>query len=371
MKNNDPDNDRLAILILSSRTQLEKKIPAAMQTLLAENKIPKFEVTVWNQGLFRAGQAPLNAFLKRLLWFDAAIVVLGDDDFRLDPDTNEKHPVPRDNVIFELGACMARFSKDRTFMVCPKSKEVVLPSYFKGIPVEYYDDARMDGQIIPAVAVAVNNIVTRLESFDATAHFASLPAAGLAFGYCDNFVKPAYDIFAAGAEGKLRKELEKKGKREFVAFAPPSKFKIHVVVPERPINRDSVQKLFLADDDGTLDAGAILREQANRIKRRKIRFGKYQLSMANGRDISIYATVNEADKRFLVFDVPTTLMTTLTAIDKVSKFWEGADKPFEDKLAEREAVTFRRAISGVVKDRQLAADVAVISMYEFEKIAFD
>jgi hypothetical protein len=73
----------------------------------------------------------------------------------------------------------------------------------------------------------------------------------------------------------------------------------------------------------------------------------------------------------LVFDVPTTLMTTLTAIDKVSKFWEGAAKPFEERLAGREAITFRRAISGVVKDRQLATDVEVVSMEEFEKMAFE
>jgi hypothetical protein len=147
--------------------------------------------------------------------FDAAIIVLGDDDFRLDPGTSEKQPIPRDNVIFELGARMARVSKDRTFMVCPRSKAVVLPSYFTGIPVEYYDDARMDGEFVPAGGVAVNNIVTRLDSVDST-----LPAAGLAFGYCDNFVKPACDVFAAGSEGKLRREVERDGKREFYRVRP-------------------------------------------------------------------------------------------------------------------------------------------------------
>src|SRR5690348_594413 len=124
------DGERLSLLILSSRSQLEKGTPGAIQQLLEQKG--RFEVTVWNQGLFRNGQSPLNSFLKKLLWFDAAIVVLGDDDFRVDPTTNKTQPVPRDNVVFELGACMARFSKDRTFMVCPKSREVVLPTYFRG-----------------------------------------------------------------------------------------------------------------------------------------------------------------------------------------------------------------------------------------------
>jgi ferric-dicitrate binding protein FerR (iron transport regulator) len=47
---------------------------------IVANGKKKFEVTGWNQGLFRAGRTPLNSFLKRLLWFDAAIIVLGGDE---------------------------------------------------------------------------------------------------------------------------------------------------------------------------------------------------------------------------------------------------------------------------------------------------
>ncbi|MGA2411400.1 MAG: hypothetical protein ABSG46_13550, partial [Candidatus Binataceae bacterium] len=128
-----------------------------------------------------------------------------------------------------------------------------------------------------------------------------------------------------------------------------------------------------AEDDGTLDLGTLLLEESSRIVRRKAQFQKYELHLLNGRDISIYATVRESDKCFMIFDVPTTLMTTLKAIDKVANSWGdvGGDQPFKDKLAEREAVTFKRAIATVVKEEQLGSGVKVIPMSEFEALAFE
>ena len=258
-------------------------------------------------------------------------------------------------------------------MVCPESKEVVLPSYFRGIPITTYEDTRKDGNQLAAVGVAVNKVAERLADFDPSTYFASLPAAGLSFGYFENFVRPARDVFAAGANSKLSKEVERDGKRNFTAFDPPTRFTIYVVVPPRPINRDSVQELFKATDyDGTIDLGTLLREVDPRVKRRKMEFEKYQLNLADGRDISIYASISATpESRFMVFDVPTTLMTTITAIEKVSKSWGESDKAFEERLTEREAVNFRRAITNVVRERGLATNVKVVGMEEFEQMAFD
>src|SRR5205807_8472644 len=98
-----------------------------------------FEVTPWTEGFFRSNEIPLNRFLKNLLRFDAAVVVLGADDLReSEKDAGARVYVPRDNVIFELGACMSRLGTQKTFIVVPETPEVVLPSYFKGIyPLKY------------------------------------------------------------------------------------------------------------------------------------------------------------------------------------------------------------------------------------------
>src|SRR5271156_1320596 len=83
-----------------------------------------FIVTPWTEGFFPENQIALTSFLKQLLCFDAAVLVLGNDDIRLDPaQTDKQQHVPRDNVIFELGACMSRLGPKKTFIVRPESPE--------------------------------------------------------------------------------------------------------------------------------------------------------------------------------------------------------------------------------------------------------
>ena len=69
------------LLILSS----SKSYPVAEGA--RENLKGYFEVTLWREGFFsQINEAPLNTFLKKLIYFDIAVLIMGPDDCRIDPD---------------------------------------------------------------------------------------------------------------------------------------------------------------------------------------------------------------------------------------------------------------------------------------------
>ncbi len=181
-----------AIVIFSSR----QLVPVA--EAVQENLRRDFEVTPWTQGFFRSNELSLNSFLKQLLCFDGAVVLLGADDLNLtDPGKTTTQAVPRDNVVFELGACMARFGTQKTFFICPEQPPVKLPTYFAGFyPLTY--EQRSDANLVAATGAACARIREQFRQMDRDAYASDLPAQGLAVGYFNNFVSPAYRRLQAG-----------------------------------------------------------------------------------------------------------------------------------------------------------------------------
>src|SRR5215472_14499783 len=97
------------IFVGSSREAID--VSRAIQQELDED----FEVTVWNQDVFRLSRGALESLLGALETCDAGIFVLGLDD--LTKSRGESHPTARDNVTFELGMFIGRLGPGRTFML--------------------------------------------------------------------------------------------------------------------------------------------------------------------------------------------------------------------------------------------------------------
>ena len=228
---------------------------------------------MWTEGFFPVTEIALKTFLKQILCYDAAVVVLGDDDIRRDPAHPEKDQhVPRDNVIFELGACMSRLGTKKTFIVCPDSPEVVLPSYFQGVGRLSYEAARAATNPHAAVGRACDAVAREFSNFDPSAFISDLPAAGLAYGYFQNFLVPTYNAFSA-ARGPILTDTTKASGSPPSGGAAQAKledtqnfneglgwdfdrgFKLTVVMPDQPLNRDQVQRLLTAREP--VDAGGI------------------------------------------------------------------------------------------------------------------
>lgn len=323
--------DKPEIAIFSSKAL----IPIA--EAIRDNLKYQFTVTPWTEGFFRSNEIALNTFLKKLLCFDAAVVVLGADDLRESVTAGgAKEWVPRDNVIFELGACMSRLGTQKVFFVVPESPVVLLPSYFKGFgPLSY--EQRADGNLPAAVGSACTAIKTQFAQLNQSAFYSDLPAQGLSFGYFYNFISPAYRKLRSGAELTAG-----------ASWKEEAGFAIHIVMPgETFMNRDQVDKNLRARN-----------------------LVKLELPLADGRNISVYHRPRaKADEPLHLYDIPTTLLTSERVIKKVVDFWGGGgEKPFRDALVRREIASFSRALTDILSEEQLADRVKVISLAEFNQL---
>lgn len=115
-----------------------------------------FDVTVWNQDVFRLTRDALDSLLAALDSSDAGVFVLRQDD--LTESRGQSNPTVRDNVIFELGMFIGRLGRDRTFMLSPDGSTVRLPSDLIGITTAPYDADRFYREPRAAVGPACTQI---------------------------------------------------------------------------------------------------------------------------------------------------------------------------------------------------------------------
>jgi O-acetyl-ADP-ribose deacetylase (regulator of RNase III) len=121
-----------------------------------------FEVTVWNQGVFRLTHDALDSLLAALDSSDAGIFVLRPDD--VTESRGQSNPTVRDNVIFELGMFIGRLGRDRSFILTPDGSDLHFPSDLRSITTAHYDAERFDRQPQAAVGPACSQIRQALKS---------------------------------------------------------------------------------------------------------------------------------------------------------------------------------------------------------------
>ncbi|GIM98200.1 TIR domain-containing protein [Paractinoplanes toevensis] len=115
-----------------------------------------FDVTVWDQDVFRLTFANLENLLEALDSSDAGIFVLKPDD--IVESRGSERPAVRDNVLFELGMFIGRLGRERTFMLVPRGAAAHLPSDLAGIAGASYDAERFERASRAAIAPACTQI---------------------------------------------------------------------------------------------------------------------------------------------------------------------------------------------------------------------
>lgn len=121
-----PPHAELRVFIISSVEGL--KIANAIQEYFAHDP---FNITLWTNGVFRASQYPVESLIHALDGSDFAIAILQPDDVTVSRRTSR--PVPRDNVLFELGLFIGHLGRHRSFLLEPLCQDVQLPSDLSGI----------------------------------------------------------------------------------------------------------------------------------------------------------------------------------------------------------------------------------------------
>ncbi len=268
------------------------------------------QADTWEKPEFFAdAKFPLNQFIRRLHSYDGAVLVLGPGE-RTQRFSWRRVREINSNVLIEIGACMARFGRRRTFLLKPDS--IKLPTYFreKNVFVEDYDDTADAAQEMPRAAP---KIIAELESLNTAAYYSDLPAFGLAHGYFNNFLKSVIEnvneLTPIPVEGAERR------------FASA-----RFVIPYA--------------------AKQILTQQQVTAHLKSIGLIEITIPAQTGRAKTVFTLPGRAeDKRLCVVDVPTNLIPIRDAIETVERLWtEEADTDAEYKslLEEREISNFFR-----------------------------
>jgi len=90
-----------------------------------------FDVEIWTDGCFKATNYTIESLEAKIEQSDFAIAIAHADDVATSRD--QTWPVPRDNVIFELGLFMGRLGRKRAILMEPREEKVRLPSDLAGI----------------------------------------------------------------------------------------------------------------------------------------------------------------------------------------------------------------------------------------------
>jgi len=150
---------RPRIFVGSSREAID--IRRAVQQELSD----QFDVTVWDQDVFRLSFGALDSLLDTLDSSDAGIFILRSDD--LTKSRDKTGPTVRDNVIFELGMFIGRLGRERTFMLSPRGEqEPRLPSDLLGITSAQYSLTGHTGRLRAAVGPACTLVRNSLLQLD-------------------------------------------------------------------------------------------------------------------------------------------------------------------------------------------------------------
>lgn len=298
------------IIIFSST----KSLPVAEG--IRDNLQEAFETELWTEGLFDEHNAiPLMVFLKKLMCYDCAAVVLGDDDVRQKEGVGAAEFVPRDNVIFELGAAMARMGPQKTFVFTPAGRNVSLPSYFRGVMVKMYQQhPGPRGCYKASTGSACGDIKRSVKTLREDAFHSDLPAQGLAIGYFNNFIERLY------LELRDEQILELP---EPAGWDSSCGFTITSLIPESIITRESADR-----------------------KLRELGATNVMVRLSRDRDMSVYAMPRESrsDPLHLV-DIPTTLLTSTKIIANIDAYWGNfGDVEFQERLQRRELISFSRKL---------------------------
>src|SRR6516225_4207980 len=84
------------------------------------------ECTVWTHGVFSPATTTIQSLMDRVGGSDFAIFVFAPDDRAT--VRGKLFPVPRDNVIFELGLFSGALGPERCFFLTPRGGDTHLPT---------------------------------------------------------------------------------------------------------------------------------------------------------------------------------------------------------------------------------------------------
>lgn len=116
------------------------------------------EVTGWHQNVFEAGDTPIESLIDAVRKYNYALIIMTPVDEVIRGE--DRHPVPRDNLLFELGLFIGALGRGQAFILQPRGVQLKLPSDLNGVTT--YDYQEDDDNLVRAVEPTCEKIRGRM-----------------------------------------------------------------------------------------------------------------------------------------------------------------------------------------------------------------
>ena len=171
-----------------------KDLAGLLQQVLSTD----FECTLWYEDFFSLGKHYYTDLIQKIITFDYAIMIGGEDDFVKRISTQSEKIAPRDNIYLEYGLFSGILSPNKVLLLMHENCKVA--SDLAGMSLSMYKDS------CQAVAIAKDWIEEKKRSSALRAisrkDVGLMPSAGIAVGYYYNFLKPFVDKLLSSEEDK-------------------------------------------------------------------------------------------------------------------------------------------------------------------------
>ncbi|MCB0522492.1 MAG: nucleotide-binding protein [Lewinellaceae bacterium] len=346
-----------------------ESLPVAVEVkaLLGDEK---FEVDIWNEGVFGKTDQDDENGMSNVQWLDgftdiydfALFVFVSDDDITVSTRKDEKGKklkgtAARHNVVFEFGLFLGKIGAKKTFILYQDSDKRFFKKFFTDLDSRKLDDPNenfirlygykgdyqgykktKDKSIIfdrDSLAEQVQLIALKIEEAHKEVHLGFLPSTSLALGYFNNFI----DIVLGGMFKVFEENKYPTAEKHFTDFEQFDLIQIKIILPDHL--KGAKQEDFKKD----MEARTVHASMPGKTRKMTVSVHKN--------------SVKEGARELIIYDVPTTLNSSIEAINmltdkddivkmlskKQKKGYEKAVKQdIVELLSEKERVNFRKAL---------------------------
>ncbi len=164
----------------------------SVANIIKESLSDKFECVLWYEDFFSLGEHYYTDLIQRIITFDYAIMVGGEDDLVTRISTKKEKISPRDNIYLEYGLFSGILSPAKVLLLLHKN--CIVASDLFGMSLSQYE-TETEATLIATDWVNLQENKCTVRSISRR-DIGLLPTVGIAVGYYYNFVKPFIDRIA-------------------------------------------------------------------------------------------------------------------------------------------------------------------------------
>ena len=336
-----------------------------------------FEVDIWDEGIFGKGKTNVEWLKNFTDIYDFAIFIfVPEDEIMIQTRTDSRGSTlkgkgTRHNVVFEFGLFLGRIGSSRTYILYDEDTRSFIDHFltdlqyhpdkpgdhyiglyaYKGQYAQWVKSRKKKPQYIasslqPQVKKIRENILNNIKEVE----IGFLPSTSLAIGFYKNFIYIVTQFLYNALLPRLPEELEAQCRKDESIRKTIELIKSKKTASVKIIWPDTLSGAEHAILKNDYEKAGLVKMNIPGISR--------PMSVSCLPDNRLAAREN-----FIIYDIPTTMNSSLDAINLVNP-----DKDIRELLTEKERLNFRKAILHLINvNKDLVPFVSLISIDDFRK----